>query len=79
MKDLVYTLLTLKYGVNLLNAPISSVLRQNLRAILGVYQRVLTLRYSDTQIISYSDTKVSVLVVMECERARVIYVYEVIV
>ncbi len=29
-----YTLLTLKYGVNLLSAPVSSVLRQNLRAIL---------------------------------------------
>ncbi len=29
-----YTLLTLKYGVNLLSAPVSSVLRQNLRMIL---------------------------------------------
>ena len=28
------------------------------------------------QIISYSDTKVLVLVVMECKRANVIYVYE---
>ena len=30
------------------------------------------------QIISYSDTKVPVLVVMECKRASVIYVYELI-
>ncbi len=43
---------------------------------------VFPLRYSDTvllsQIISYSDTKVPVLVVMECKRANVIYVYELI-
>ncbi len=31
-----------------------------------------------SQIISYSDTKVPVLVVMECKRANVVYVYEVI-
>ena len=29
-----YTLLTLKYGVVLLNAPVSCVLRQNMRTIL---------------------------------------------
>ncbi len=34
--NLQYTLLTLKYGVNLLNAPVSSVLHQNLCAILIV-------------------------------------------
>ena len=32
--DFIYTLLTLKYGGNLLNAPVSSVLHQNSRAIL---------------------------------------------
>ncbi len=31
-----------------------------------------------SQIISYSDTKVPVLVVMECKRANVNYVYELI-
>ncbi len=31
-----------------------------------------------SQIISYSDTKVPVLVVMECKRANVVYVYELI-
>ena len=31
----VYTLLTLKYGVNLLNAPVSSASRQNLCTILS--------------------------------------------
>ena len=33
-QDELYTLLTLKYGVNLLNAPVSSVLRQNAHTIL---------------------------------------------
>ena len=74
-----YTVLTLKYGVNLLNASVSCVLRQNACATLRLEgcKRVFPLRYSDTrsilsQIISYSDTKVPVFVVMECKRVNVI-------
>ncbi len=39
---------------------------------------VTLIRVLLSQIISYSDTKVPVLVVMECKRANVIYVYELI-
>ncbi len=39
---------------------------------------VSLIRVLISQIISYSDTKVPVLVVMECKRANVIYVYELI-
>ena len=43
-----YTLLTLKYGVNLLNTPLSSVLRQNLHATWTATGSVFPLRYSET-------------------------------
>ncbi len=39
---------------------------------------IILIRPLFLQIISYSDTKVPVLVVMECKRANVIYVYELI-
>ncbi len=39
---------------------------------------VTLIRVLLSQIISYSDTKIPVLVVMECKRANVIYVYELI-
>ncbi len=39
---------------------------------------VTLIRVLLSQIISYSDTKVPVLVVIECKRANVIYVYELI-
>ncbi len=46
---------------------------------LNVFPHCVTLiRSLLSQIISYSDTKVPVLVVMECKRANVIYVYELI-
>ena len=64
-----YTLLTLKYGVNLLSAPVTSVLHQNMHAILTATGSVSAFSHSVTlthvllsQIISYSDTK-------ECWRA----------
>ena len=72
----------------MLNAFVSCVLRQNARAILtatgsvftNVFSHCVTLiRVLLSQIIeSYSDTQVLVLVVMECKRANVIYVYELI-
>ena len=80
-----YTLLTLKYGVNLLNAPIikhitSKVVRDILSAACSVYTRfshcVNLTSVLLPQIISYSDAKVSGLVVMKCKRTSVIYVYE---
>ncbi len=38
----------------------------------------ISFRLQVLQIISYSDTKVPVLVVMECKQANVIYLYELI-
>ena len=46
---------------------------------VNVFSHCVTLiRVLLSQMISYSDTKVLVLVVMECKRANVIYVYELI-
>ena len=85
VKHVYYTVLTLKYGVNLLNASVSCVLRQNARNFDCDWQRVNVFSHCVTlirvllsQIISYSDTKVPVLVVMECKHANVIYVYQLI-
>ncbi len=68
-----YTLLTLKYGENLLNTPVSCVLRQ-MRArfwlLLAACKHIFPLRYSDTlsTFANYIlDTKMLVLVVMECK------------
>ena len=80
----VYTLLTLKYGVNLLNAPTSSVLLKKFACDFDSdWQRANTFFHCVTltrilfpQIISYSGTKVSVLVVMERKRASVLHVYQ---
>ena len=82
----IYTLLTLKYGVNLLNAPVYQAYWVKMHARfwlrLGVRKCVFPLRYSEThsllQIISHSDTKVTALVVMEYKRASVLHVYEMI-
>ena len=79
-----YTLLTLEYEVNLLNAPISSALRRNLRATLtgdmaAACKRVFPLRHSETRSTSANYLllryKVPILVVMECKRASVIHVH----
>ena len=58
-----YTLLTLKYGVNLLNALVSNVLHQNARTIFTAQGSVQTpipiallTHILLPQIISYSDT-----------------------
>ncbi len=78
-----YTLLTLKYEANLLNAPVSSVLHKNVCDFdcdwqhLNVFSHCLTLTRV-LQMISYPDTKVPVLVVMEYKRASVLYVYKLI-
>ena len=74
-----YTLLTLKYGLNLLNVPVSSILRQNLCAILTapgsvqmhfptslLWHAIYFCKLSLTQI-----QKLTVLV-MECKRASVL-------
>ncbi len=55
-----YTVLTLKYGVNLLNASVSCVLRQNARAILTATacKRVFPLRYSDTRSSTFAITHI---------------------
>ena len=58
---LVYTLLTLKYGVNLLNAPESSVLRQNLECDL--LQRVNTFSHCVTL------TRVLLPQIISCSRS----------
>ena len=69
-----------KLGVNV---SVSCVLRQNAHDFDCDWQRVNKFFHCVTlihvllsQIISYSHTKVPVLVVMECQRAHVIYVYE---
>ncbi len=74
-----YTVLTLKYGVNLLNTPVSCVLheRRSDWQHVNAFSHCVTLKcILLPQIISYSDTKMLVLVVMECKRACVIHVYE---
>ncbi len=84
LKRWYYTLLTWKYKVNLLNAPVSSFLRKKCahdcncdRQHVNAFFYCVTLVHGLLlQIISYSDTKVPVLVVMECKRASVIYVYQ---
>ncbi len=67
-------MLTLKYGVNLLNA----ILTAEWQRVNAFSHCVTLIRVLLSQIISYSDTKIPVCVVMECERANVIYVYELI-
>ncbi len=81
-----YTLLTLKFGVNLLNAPgikrIASKCACDFdcewQRVNAVFHCVTLRRVLRLQIISYWDTNVPVLVVMECKRASVLYVYELI-
>ncbi len=76
---LFYIQLTLKYGVNLLNTPVLSVLRQNAGAILTatgslkMHFSIVLLRHMFyfLQVISYSVTKVPVLVVTEYKCASV--------
>ncbi len=69
----------------MLNASVSRVLRQNSRAILTAFGSVQTrspFLNSDTRSTSANYLllryKVPVLVVMECKRASVFYVYELI-
>ena len=72
-----YALLILKYGVNLLSAPrikrIASKFACNFdcdwQCASAFFHSVTVTHVLLSQIISYSDTKGSVLVVMECKRA----------
>ncbi len=60
MLSIIYTLLTLKYGVNLLNVPLASVLqREN-----AFFHCVTLTRVLFPQMISYSDAEVLVLVLL---------------
>ncbi len=83
----VYTALTLKYAWSKLAkcVCIMCIASKCARDFDCDWQRVNTFSHCVTlicvllsQIISYSDTKVLVLVVMECNRASVIYVYKLI-
>ena len=79
-------LLTLKYEVNLLNVPLSSVIAAKCgynfdcdwQCVNMFYHCVTLIRVLLSQIIFYSDTKALVLV-MECKCSIVIYVYELII
>ena len=77
--------LTLKFGVNLLNASgIKHIASKCACDFDCEWQRVnavfycVSLTHVLLQIISYSDTNVPVLVVMGCKRASVLHVYELI-
>ena len=79
-----YTLLTLKYKVNLLNVPLSSVLHPNALAILTVTKehvntfshRITLTRFLLPQSISFSDTKVLFNCYGMYKRASMTSVYE---
>ncbi len=82
----IYTVLTLKYGVKLAKCVcIMRIASKCTRDFDCDWERVNAFSHCVTlirvllsQIISYSDTKVPVLVIMECKRANVINVYELI-
>ena len=78
-------MLTLKYGVNLLMRPYLAYCVKMHAPFDCAWQRVNAFSHCVTlirvllsQMISYSDTKVPVLVLIECKCANVIYVYELI-
>ena len=88
LDDDTYTGLTLKFGVNLLNASVSCVhciaskcahdFDWDWQHVYTVSHCATLIRVPLSQIIIYSDTKEPALVVMECKRANVIYVCELI-